>query len=701
MAANGGTKGQDLAGYLSILRHRWRWLAVPIILMPLLAIYYTTRQAPVYQSEARVLLDTSAAQDAVASRLNLPTAVEDRDLVNEANVADSDAVRGLVRQGLDIPGGEPLPKGQITADLESDVISFRFSGGSPQEAALIANTWADAYVDFKRESAQSSIDDVLVTLDAELEQLREQRSALRADLEQLENRLVAERDPEARDVLQLRVARETSAISGDLALIDAQIATAVNDIGQLRLSRELAGSATVVQEAALPREQANGQVSRNVAIGLVLGALLGLTLALIADTLDKSIRTTGDLERIGLGVKSLGRIPAVPRGLVRGELGTIAHTRPSSKYADGYHKVRTALDFLTLDQDVTSILITSPAEGDGKSTLASNLALAYANAENNVVLIDADLRHPKLPEILSTQPSPGLADLSPERSSLAQVAVGVPHLTPRLWVVPAGDRPPNNLAAFLTSTLVSSAIKSIGDRADIVLIDAPPVLPVADALSLAPIVDGVILLVTVGSTTEAEVAEAMANLRGAGANVLGVVLNRAKVAASSRYHRNERVGSPMIGSQVDDPPPPSTESAAPAAAATTDTKSAEANGTDDPDDVTATIDASEDLVKEIAKIAENGHAGYTNGSRADGAGRSTDETPNGSARRDAEPTESADAAATVVVNDGVDVTTQLTSAEAAKSADSGDEATATNGTVSDQDQEDLLLLLDELLDEEP
>ncbi len=601
MAPDGGPTERDLAGYLSALRRRWRWLCVPLVAVPLLAFFYTVSQPAVYESDARVLLDTSAAQEAVAGRLNLQTDVADRDLVNEANVADSDAVRALVRERLSIPAGELLPEGRITADLESDVLIFRFEGPTRERAAAIANTWADSYVDFKRESARASIDEVIAKLEDELAVLREQRAELRDGLEDLEDRLIVERDPEARTLLQLRVDREASAISGDVALVDAQITTAVDDIGQLQLSRELAGSASVVQEAELPLESSNGQVSRNLAIGLVLGAILGFGLALVVDSLDNSVRTSADLERLGLGITPIGRIPAVPRSLVRRELGTIAHTRPGSKYADGYHKVRTALQFLALERKASTILITSPADGDGKSTVVSNLALAYANADSSVVLIDADLRRPRVHQILATQPAPGLADLGPGRSSLENFMVGVPQLTPHLRVVPAGAQPPANPAAFLGSPLVASAIRDLGRRADVVLIDAPPVLPVADALSLAPLVDGVIVVVNAGSTDESDLVEAIGNLRRAGGNVLGTILNGVRVNASSRYHRNTRRATPL----PDGSPSNAHPTLAPDAAVSVDATSAaaakpattEEEQSEDPAALTTTVKVSPDFVK--------------------------------------------------------------------------------------------------------
>lgn len=520
-----------MSDYLAVLRRRWPWVLGAAMLGAVLALLYSTSRPVEYEATARVLLDTTAAQDAVASRLDLDTDVADRDLGNEVNLARSDTIFREVtaRINADL---DAIDDSNITAEPESDILIFQFRQPTSQQAALLTNTWAEVYVEHKRDVAQASIDGVVEQLEIELADLRTERGLIRQQLERLEDELVRTSEPEERDSLELRIAREESAIDAELNLVDSQITTTVESLTQMRLSRELAGAAQIVQVAAEPQEPVNAPVWRDILIGGLLGLLLGAGLALLRDGVDQSIRSSEDVRRIG--ASALGDVPKAPNKLARVGMATISHTMPGSIYADSYQKVRSAVEYLSADRDIKTILITSPHEGDGKTTLAVNLATAFANTGTRVVLIDLDLRRPSIHHHFSAEMIPGFSDALQDNIPLDKLSVSTPSLASTLRILPAGTCP-SDPAAFLASPKLSSVINQLRVSADVVLLDAPPVLPVADALSVASVVDGVILVVSAGQTKESDLVESIQAVRRAGGNTLGVVVNKSSKVSQGSY----------------------------------------------------------------------------------------------------------------------------------------------------------------------
>ncbi|MGI9614065.1 MAG: hypothetical protein ACR2QO_14240 [Acidimicrobiales bacterium] len=733
MAAEVETTEGGFANYLSVLRRRWVWLAVPMLLLPLFAVVYTFSRPAMYASSTVVSVDTSAERQAGDAGPESADDLAGRKLVNEARVAESEAVRAAVRERLGLSEQDELPDGGVAADLGSDTLVFRFTAPSPEQARANSSAWADAYVDFDRASAEARIDETLAKRLNDLSALEQEQADLRRDVDALEERLADETDFAERRELRQQIETETNAIADEVDDIDQQIAAVTDDVEQLDSARQSAGDAAILEEPEAAGEPANRRVLRNLSIGLAVGAILGLGLALAVDIVGDSARSAADLERLGLrlglGLGALGHIPVVPRRQTGGGLATITQTDPGSEQASGYHDVRTALQFLTVDQRVRTILITSPTIGDGKSTTVSNLALAYANANYSVIVVDAHLRDPKIHDYLATRRGPGFADLTAEHPSLADVALEVPALSPRLQVVPAGERPPADVAPYLASARVTSALRGLRDQADIVLIDGPPVLPSPEAASLAPGVDAVIVVLDVETVTEDQVVEAIANLRVAGGNVIATILNRTKSTVRSSNRRAARIDGPLGGQQPTTPGPAA--SPAPPLVTTTESSQNEATGNDaaaaaDPETLLSTIDATPDLLEDIHKIANGAtppldiSSSATNGSpdpsqgapSSNGSGEpAADSTSTDTPSTETPSTDSTDTPSTDSTESAEKLSTPTSKpaephvdTDATTLASAGHEST--NGTresgsnVGTEFDDDLLLLLDDLNDED-
>ena len=296
---------------------------------------------------------------------------------------------------------------------------------------------------------------------------------------------------------------------------------------------EILDRATASTEAVFPPKELI------VVVGAVLGFGLGCVLALSIDFRDSRLRGLLDLERAmsTFGVPVLGQLPLLPPDSRLGVGNTraqrkqrdlYAHLFPQSLMAERCRGVRTALTFAQGREPVGSIMITSPSSSEGKSSTAINLALSFCQANKKVVLIDADMRRPRLHHIY---PGPvnnddiGLAGVLTERATLDDALLESPEDAPEnLTILPCGNIP-ENPAELLDGPSFRRMLAELRDRFDLVVIDSPPVLPVTDPLLLAGQADAVVLVTRCDSTTRGELQRSLNQLGQADANIMGVILN--------------------------------------------------------------------------------------------------------------------------------------------------------------------------------
>jgi non-specific protein-tyrosine kinase len=202
-------------------------------------------------------------------------------------------------------------------------------------------------------------------------------------------------------------------------------------------------------------------------------------------------------------------------------LVTLNH--PHSPAAEAYRTLRTNLHFATLDAPAKTIVVTSPSSGEDKSLAAANLAVVLAQAERRVALVDADLRRPSLHALLEAPPEPGLAEVLAGGAAVDVNAVVQRTGVPGLMLLPGG-RATGNPSDLLDSSRMKAVLSALGEQADIVLLDAPPVLSASDAAILASQSDGVVLVITAGKTRRDQAQSAKEALLRARARLLGAVM---------------------------------------------------------------------------------------------------------------------------------------------------------------------------------
>ena len=266
--------------------------------------------------------------------------------------------------------------------------------------------------------------------------------------------------------------------------------------------------------------------------GLLLGTLGGGALAYVAELSDKGFRTADEIRR-RLGLAVIGHIPqlapdeaakaAVETGATALDPYLCAYYRPKSAEAEAYRAVRTALYFNTQGGGHSLIQVTSPDMGDGKSTLAANLAISIAQSGKRVVLVDADLRRPRLHRMLGLASNlTGLGTVITGQTTLADAVQQT--AVPGLWVLPCGPLPPNP-AELLTSPRLKDVLDELRGQYDFVLVDTPPLLAVTDPCVVAPRVDGVVLTMRMSKKGRPKAERAREILSSLGVKVLGVVVN--------------------------------------------------------------------------------------------------------------------------------------------------------------------------------
>jgi capsular exopolysaccharide synthesis family protein len=328
----------------------------------------------------------------------------------------------------------------------------------------------------------------------------------------------------------------------DVAVVDASpvrardIANALSDEFVV-MARELEtpedGSSpdarvVVEQRASIPTQPVIPKTTRNIGLGLALGLLLGIGLAVLRDLLDNTVKDRDTLEEIS----GAGIVGSIPMDKDRRKQPAISYDTDNSTIAESFRKLRTNLQFLAVDNPPRVIVVTSSMPNEGKSTTALNIALALAEAEHNVVLIDGDMRRPMLHKYLDLVGPVGFSTVLSGGVSLDDALQKTSF--PGLTVLTSGAVPPNP-SELLGSLAAKKLLSEMRTQFDYVIVDSTPLLAVTDAALLAAGADGVLIMARFGQTKRDQLAHAIGNLEDVGASVLGTVFTMTPARGSSSY----------------------------------------------------------------------------------------------------------------------------------------------------------------------
>jgi capsular exopolysaccharide synthesis family protein len=449
--------------------------------------------------------------------------------------------RGIVAfvlLGVAVAAGASLATPKV---YQADASGFVSAGASdnPGEASVgdsLAKSRATSYVDLAKSRATAL--DVIETL------------GLDAQPAGLIGRITVK---QPLDTVLIKVSARASTPRDAQQLADAWVAALARQVAAVENPGGKAAQAlriVPIEAAALPTAPVSPNTQRNLALGVVLGLMLGLGYALLRSQLDRRVREPEVVER-DFGITVAGAIPETP-ALVRRKDGLVPlvvtgprKDKDPAHSAESFLKLRTNLQFMDIDNPPRVIVVTSPLPGDGKSTVAMNLAAALSMSDRRVVLIDGDLRRPVLADSFGLIEGLGLTDVligSVQFEEVAQQVGGLPNL-----VVLAAGRVPPNPSEMLGSKAMRRLLERLGEDYT-VIIDAPPLLPVTDAAVLTASADGALVVVSAGQTLDTQLRDALTNLTAVNGHTLGVVLNRVSPKSSSAgYYSGSYAARPSTG----------------------------------------------------------------------------------------------------------------------------------------------------------
>jgi capsular exopolysaccharide synthesis family protein len=287
----------------------------------------------------------------------------------------------------------------------------------------------------------------------------------------------------------------------------------------------------VVDPAVVPQGPVRPQMLRDMLLGMLVGLSLGIGVAYFLEFLDNTLKTPDDVRKHLAASPLLGVVPEQPAD---SEALVVRYADEGSPFVEGYRVVNTALSYSWSERGSRVLLVTSTAPGEGKTLTAVNLALTLASHEVRVLLVDCDLRKPQTHARLDRPREPGVTDVLVGKTELWETihhgVVGSP-----LHLLPAGTLSPSP-AALLNTRALRGLIDSMRGSYDWIVIDSPPVGAVAEPLVLAPLVDGVVVVVGAEMVPRRAVQQTLARLTSTGGRILGVILNRAQIQKHAYYY---------------------------------------------------------------------------------------------------------------------------------------------------------------------
>lgn len=497
----------DVRQILRAIFRRW-WLILSLAVLFGGATYVVTnRQTAEYSAATTLLVNpqqvTSSTENSVllASQSQAQTYVL---LVESGPVLD----RVNEELGLPYTRNELADKIQARVILNTQLIEISVTDPSAEEAARIANSVASQF--------ESQIEDLTVgRLERNLMELTSQRESLQARLVEIEAELAnlgtntgdEEGQQQIRDLNEERTrAQETIAdLDGSVRSVNAALATTTSPV-------EVADGAKAAREPDSPKPLLM------TALGVFLGLIVGTGGAVILELTDKKIRRETDIEAL-TGSRLLATVP-VPRSGLDSEPGALSLADDAT--IDAIRLLRTRVHSGSGHDASTAILLTDAGGAEPASRIATLLGHVMAQSGLQTVIVDANLRHPHQHRFLGKDNEPGLSAILGEDVEQQEAFSPSPVAT-RLGVVTAGA-PVNNPSGLVVSPAFQNLLTALGNQADVVLVDAPSVLDSSDAMSIAAMVDGVVLIGQYGSTNRDDMFQTSESLRQDGIPLLGIVM---------------------------------------------------------------------------------------------------------------------------------------------------------------------------------
>lgn len=515
----------ELKEYIIPLR-KWWWLILSATLVATLASFLVARQQPdIFR--ARTTLTIGRAIDNPN-----PTGTEfwlTQQLAQTyAEIASREPVRTATMEALGLTW---LPEILVRAVPETQLIEITVNDTSPERAQAVAN-----------ESARQ----LILQSPTSTEQEEQSRQAfINEQLDGLETRIIETQDEIAHNQEELAgvfSARQVSDLQSQIAGLQAKLTTLQTNYATM-LSNTQQGAIntlTIIEPAALPQIPIGPRTMTTVIVAAAIGFTFATGAAYLLEYLDDSVKSPDTVTKV-TGMATLAGIARINEDDDGGKLIALSH--PRSPTTEAYRVLRTGIQYSMVDNpNQIRLLVTSPSPSEGKSLTVANLSVVMAQAGNNVLVIDADLRRPVQHKLFRLPQRGGLttllleANLDPNSDQTLKALRRVIQQTSveGLHILTSGPIPPNP-SEMLGSAKMEVALQTLEEHYDYVIIDSPPVLAVTDATVLSRLSDSVLLVVDSSKSRGTQLSQAAEQLSASNAHIIGVVLNRLSPRSKGYY----------------------------------------------------------------------------------------------------------------------------------------------------------------------
>lgn len=506
--------GLDIREYLALLWH-WAWIiALAALIAGAVAFLFSRRMTQYFQASTTVLVNEAPATK-TADYTSLMAS--ERLTSTYSKMISTEPVLTAVQErlGLSLPLRDLRGMITVTPVRDTQLIQVSVESTDPGAAAAIANALVQVF-STQIQSIQSN-------------RFAQSKSSLETQLADLE-----------RQINQYSTAASSAILPAEKERLEAKVdqyreiyTNLLQSYEQVRLSEAQTISSVVqVEPAAIPTSPVRPKVLQNTVLAALIGGLLAVGIILGREALDDTIKTPEEVTK-HLGLPVLGVINHYPCP----ENFLVTEMQPRSPAAEAFRTLRTNVSYASVDRPVSTLLVTSAEPGEGKTTVISNLAIVMAQNGRKVTLIDCDLRHPTIHRRFGLNNRQGISRLFFQITDQLNGSCQATRIE-NLSVMATGQLPPNP-AELLGSKRMQDILGMVREKADIALIDTPPILAVTDASVLAPTVDGVLVVVRPGKTRASAARQTVEQLRRVNAPLLGVVMNNLNLRGSRygyRYH---------------------------------------------------------------------------------------------------------------------------------------------------------------------
>lgn len=503
------TRILDLSDYWNMIRAR-RWtVVIAALLIAALSAGFVLLKPKVYYAQAKVAV-TPLINVAISPVPGSTANTLEPDMLTEAEVAKSVDIATEVRDSLGLSQSpETLVQSvSVTVVRDTTVMTVGFTSSDPQVASDVANAFAKTYLSQRHDAVAEQVSQAITPLQASLQQKRDQYLRLQQEISATKN------------------PAQAAALRQEATTLNLSIENLQTKIDDLESQGNVTQGGTVIQAAVTPAVPIGPNLPLAIALGLIVGAILGAALAIVRGLRDNKVGGRDELAQ-HLGAPVMAVIPRIEGWDHAEKAELVTREEPGAPASEAYRTLATNVRFFRSQQPLRVLVVTSAMPSEGKSATAANLAVVLAETGLRTVLVDADLRRPRASRFIGVSERAGLREALEGARDLVDVIQATD--TENLWIVGAGAVPadPVSLLAGPNADAVFEGLRRV---ADIVVCDAPPVLPVADASVLAEESDAVLFVHDPSISNRTALEDAVRQLRTAGGAIIGGVYNNVSAA---------------------------------------------------------------------------------------------------------------------------------------------------------------------------